>query len=123
MVHYQIQGLVIDNYKTDLPVKKGLSSSAAVTVLVARAFNRVYDIKLTVRGEMELAYLGEIMTPSRCGRMDQCCAFGQNLVLMTFDGDLLDTEVIDIKGQLHVVIVDLKAAKDTKVREGPRARA
>lgn len=38
----------------------GFSSSAAVTVLVARAFNRVYDLKLTVRGEMELAYLGEI---------------------------------------------------------------
>ena len=29
--------------------------------------------------------------------MDQCCAFGQNLVLMTFDGDYLETEVIDMK--------------------------
>ena len=71
LTHYRVRGLKIDNYKTDLPLKKGLSSSAAVSVLVARAFNRVYDLKMTVRGEMEFAYLGEITTPSRCGRMDQ----------------------------------------------------
>ena len=41
-------------------MKKGLSSSAAVTVLVARAFNRVYDIKLTVRGEMELTRVQQL---------------------------------------------------------------
>src|SRR5690606_1948581 len=65
LTHYHVRGLVIDNYKTDLPIRKGLSSSAAITVLAARAFNRVYDLKLTVRGEMELAYQGEITTPSR----------------------------------------------------------
>ena len=63
-VRYHTQGLVIDNYKTTLPLRKGLSSSAAVTVLAARAFNRVYDLKMTVRGEMDLAYQGEITTPS-----------------------------------------------------------
>jgi galactokinase len=40
LTHYHVRGLVIDNYLTDLPVKKGLSSSAAICVLVARAFNR-----------------------------------------------------------------------------------
>jgi galactokinase len=29
MIRYQVQGLVLDNYKTDLPDRKGLSSSAA----------------------------------------------------------------------------------------------
>ena len=76
LTHYHVRGLVIDNYKTDLPVKKGLSSSAAICVLTARAFNRIYDLKMTIRGEMELAYSGEITTPSRCGRMDQGCAYG-----------------------------------------------
>jgi len=71
LTNYHVRGLVIDNYKTDLPIKKGLSSSAAICVLTARAFNRVYDLKMTIRGEMELAYQGEITTPSRCGRMDQ----------------------------------------------------
>ena len=31
---------------------------------------------MTTRGEMEYAYQGELATPSRCGRMDQGCAFG-----------------------------------------------
>ena len=95
LTHYRVRGLVIDNYQTDLPMKKGLSSSAAICVLAARAFNRVYDLKLTVRGEMELAYQGEITTPSRCGRMDQGCAFGNRPVLMTFDGDRLDVAGTD----------------------------
>ncbi len=113
LTNYHVRGLVIDNYKTDLPMKKGLSSSAAICVLAARAFNRIYDLKLTVRGEMELAYMGEITTPSRCGRMDQGCAFGNRPVLMTFDGDRLDTVELQTPCDLHFVIVDLQAQKDT----------
>jgi UTP-glucose-1-phosphate uridylyltransferase/mevalonate kinase len=113
LVHYHVRGLVIRNYKTDLPVKKGLSSSAAICVLTARAFNRVYDLKMTTRGEMEMAYQGEITTPSRCGRMDQGCAFGNRPVLMTFDGDRLDTTEVQVGGEMYFVIVDLKAHKDT----------
>ncbi len=113
LTNYHVRGLVIDNYKTDLPIKKGLSSSAAICVLTARAFNRAYDLKLTVRGEMELAYQGEITTPSRCGRMDQGCAFGNRPVLMAFDGDRLDTSELRVTRDLHFVIVDLQAKKDT----------
>ncbi|MGE5225222.1 MAG: sugar phosphate nucleotidyltransferase [Omnitrophica WOR_2 bacterium] len=113
LTNYHVRGLVINNYRTDLPVKKGLSSSAAICVLAARAFNRVYDLKLTTRGEMELAYQGEITTPSRCGRMDQGCAFGNRPVLMTFDGDRLDTTELQVSKNLHFVIVDLQAKKDT----------
>jgi UTP-glucose-1-phosphate uridylyltransferase/mevalonate kinase len=113
LTNYHVRGLVIHNYKTDLPVKKGLSSSAAISVLVARAFNRVYDLKLTIRGEMELAYMGEITTPSRCGRMDQGCAFGDRQVLMTFDGDRLETQELQVPNEVHLVIVDLQAQKDT----------
>jgi UTP-glucose-1-phosphate uridylyltransferase/mevalonate kinase len=113
ITNYRVRGLVIDNYQTDLPMKKGLSSSAAICVLTARAFNRVYDLKMTVRGEMELAYQGEITTPSRCGRMDQGCAFGKRPVLMTFDGDRLDTEELQVSTEFHYVVVDLNARKDT----------
>jgi UTP-glucose-1-phosphate uridylyltransferase len=112
-IHHCVQGLVIDNHRTDLPIKKGLSSSAAICVLTARAFNRLYDLKLTTRGEMELAYQGEITTPSRCGRMDQGCAFGNRPVLMIFDGDRLETEQLCIGQDLHFVLVDLQAEKDT----------
>ncbi len=113
LTHYHVRGLVIDNYETDLPIKKGLSSSAAVCVLTARAFNRVYDLKMTTRGEMELAYLGEITTPSRCGRMDQGCAFGNRPILMTYDGDHLEVDELQVPDDLYFVIVDLQAEKDT----------
>ncbi|HET9910448.1 MAG TPA: sugar phosphate nucleotidyltransferase [Anaerolineales bacterium] len=113
LTNYHVRGLVVDNYKTDLPIKKGLSSSAAICVLAARAFNRVYDLKLTIRGEMEMAYQGEITTPSRCGRLDQGCAFGNRPVLMTFDGDRLETEELRVNEPLYFVLVDLQAKKDT----------
>ena len=113
LTNYHVRGLVIDNYKTDLPIRKGLSSSAAICVLTARAFNRVYDLKMTTRGEMELAYQGEITTPSRCGRMDQGCAFGNRPVLMEFDGDRLETCELQVKEPMYFVLVDLQAKKDT----------
>ncbi|MBM4149014.1 MAG: GHMP kinase [Lentisphaerae bacterium] len=114
MTHYRVRGLEVDNYLTDLPIKKGLSSSAAVCVLIARAFNRLYDLKMTVRGEMEFAYLGEITTPSRCGRMDQGCAYGNRPTMMTFDGERMDVDELTVKRDLYYVIVDLCAGKDTR---------
>ena len=113
LTHYHVRGLIIDNYKTDLPMKKGLSSSAAVCVLTARAFNRVYDLKMTTRGEMELAYSGEITTPSRCGRMDQGCAFGNRPILMTYDSDRLDVKELRVREDMYLVLVDLGGKKDT----------
>ena len=113
ITNYRVRGLTIENYAMDLPMKKGLSSSAAICVLTARAFNRVYDLKMTVRGEMELAYQGEITTPSRCGRMDQGCAYGNRPVLMTFDGDLLDTKELRVEKDMYFVLVDLLSQKDT----------
>jgi UTP-glucose-1-phosphate uridylyltransferase/mevalonate kinase len=114
LTHYRVRGLEIDNTLTDLPVRKGLSSSAAICVLVARAFNRVYDLKMTLRGEMEFAYMGEITTPSRCGKMDQGCAYGNRPILMTFDGERMDIQELSVPNDFYFVIVDLKAGKDTK---------
>jgi len=112
-VSHHVGGLSLDNYRTTLPMGKGLSSSAAICVMVARAFNQTYDLKLTTRGEMEFAYLGEITTPSKCGRMDQACAYGCVPVLMTFDADILHIDMVELRGSLHLVLVDLKASKDT----------
>jgi len=121
----QVGGIEIVNYKTDLPLRKGLSSSAALCVLVARAFNVAYGLKYTERGEMELAYKGEISTPSKCGRMDQCCAFGQAPVLMTFDGDHMRCERLTLPPgvTLYYVIVDMLAEKDTTVILSELSRA
>ncbi|MDY6784343.1 MAG: GHMP kinase [Cyanobacteriota bacterium] len=110
---YPVGGLEIDNYRTDLPIQKGLSSSAALCVLVARAFNYSYNLKLTIREEMELAYLGEIVTPSKCGRMDQACAYGNRLVMMIFDGEHIEIVELSLRCELFFVIVDLGGYKNT----------
>ncbi len=112
--HCDVGGLEIDNYLTDLPIQKGLSSSAAICVLVARAFNRLYDLKMNVRAEMEMAYLGETATPSRCGRMDQGCAYGNRPILMIFDGTDMDVADLKVAKDLFFVIVDLGASKNTQ---------
>lgn len=67
-------GIRIVNYRTTLPMKKGLSSSAAVCVLIAKCFNEVFHLGLERSEIMELAYKGEMLTPSQCGRMDQVCS-------------------------------------------------
>ncbi|HEY9741658.1 MAG TPA: hypothetical protein V6C90_14300 [Coleofasciculaceae cyanobacterium] len=114
LTHYQVCGLEIDNYLTDLPIQKGLASSTALCVLVARAFNRLYDLKMTIRGEMEFAYLGEITTPSRCGRMDQAYAYGNRPIMMIFDGDRTDVIELNVPKDLFFVIVDLGSSKNTQ---------
>ncbi|MDJ0577812.1 MAG: sugar phosphate nucleotidyltransferase, partial [Xenococcaceae cyanobacterium MO_234.B1] len=114
LTNYGVEGLEVDNYLTDLPIQKGLSSSAAICVLMARAFNRLYNLQLTIREEMEIAYLGERTTPSQCGRMDQACAFGNKPILMTFDGDWVELEELSVKQKLFLVIVDLGGSKNTQ---------
>ncbi len=100
-------------YKRDLPLKKGLSSSAATCVLVARAFNKIHSLNLSIEEEMEIAYQGELLTGSKCGRMDQACAYGQGSVLLTFDGDKMDMDKLIISEPLYFLIADLNAKKNT----------
>ena len=115
LTRYQVGGLAIDNYFTDLPVQKGLSSSAAICVLVAQAFNRIYHLGLTIEAEMDLAYWGERTTPSQCGRLDQACAYGNRPILMTFDGQDISIEPLTVGQELYLIIVDLAGAKNTQV--------
>ncbi len=111
--HYSVGGLRIHITKRTLPMKSGLSSSAAICVLTARAFNQIYKLKLNTIGEMNIAFVGEQRTPSRCGRLDQACAFGVTPVHMVFDSNEISVKPIAIKKPLYMVIADLKAGKDT----------
>jgi galactokinase len=111
---HRVGGLRVTVAATDLPVAKGLSSSAAVCVLVARAYNRCYRLGLSTRDEMELAYAGERRAGSACGRMDQVCAFGQTTVLLIFDGEDLAIEPLLPGATFWLLIVDLGGKKDTR---------
>ena len=110
---YQVGGVKITLKKMTLPMKSGLSSSAAICVLVARAFNKLYNLNLNTMGEMNIAYLGELRTSSRCGRLDQACAFGVKPNLMTFDGDEVEVKTLNVKKHLYWVFADLCAEKNT----------
>lgn len=110
---YKVGGVSIRITSMTLPLKSGLSSSAAICVLVARAFNLLYNLNLNTLGEMNIAYLGELRTSSRCGRLDQACAFGVKPNLMTFDGDEISVEPMIVKSPLYWVFADLCAEKDT----------
>jgi UTP-glucose-1-phosphate uridylyltransferase/mevalonate kinase len=112
--YYDVGGVSIDCTKVTIPIQKGLSSSACVCVLVARAFNLLYNLNMTVRSEMEAAYRGEIMTPSRCGRLDQACAYGERPVLMKFASENIEVERLQVGKDLYWVFADLKGHKDTK---------
>ena len=110
---YKVGGVRIRITDMTLPMKSGLSSSAAICVLVARAFNQIYNLNLNTLGEMNIAYVGELRTSSRCGRLDQACAFGVKPNLMTFDGDEIEVRALNVKRELHWVFADLVGEKDT----------
>ena len=110
---YKVGGVRIRITQMTLPMKSGLSSSAAICVLVARAFNLLYNLNLNTLGEMNIAYVGELRTSSRCGRLDQACAFGVKPNLMTFDGDEIEVKSLNVKKTLYWVFADLCAEKDT----------
>ena len=110
---YKVGGVKIKLVSMTLPMKSGLSSSAAICVLVARAFNNLYHLNLNTMGEMNIAYLGELRTSSRCGRLDQACAFGVNPNLMTFDGEEVEVKRLKVGKPLYWVFADLNANKNT----------
>jgi galactokinase len=111
---HDVGGLRVEVAEADLPVRKGLSSSAAICVLIARAYNRVYGLGLSERDEMALAYLGERRVGSECGRMDQICALGRRPSFLTFDGEDLYVEPLTPGATFPLLVVDLGGTKDTR---------
>ena len=107
-------GIQLDIHGMDLPLKKGVSSSAAVCITVAKAFDSVYGLNLFPHELMDLAYVGERLTGSQCGRMDQACIFGKTPVLLSFTGpDDVRIEPLFPEGGIEMFIVDLAGQKDT----------
>lgn len=111
---YNVEGIKVIVTKMDLPIKKGLASSAAICVLVTRAFNKLYDLNLTIDEERELAYEAEHLAGSTCGRLDQVCASGKKLYKITFYENHTDLQEIKVKKEIHMVVADLNGKKDTK---------
>ncbi len=107
-------GLALTIDRMDLPLKKGVASSAAACLLMARAFNQVYDLGLGIDALMDIAYRAERRTGSQCGRMDQACAYGSTPVALTFDASgACHVESLTVGKAVHMVFIDLAGRKDT----------
>ncbi len=110
---HRVDGVRLSVTATDLPIQKGLSSSAAISVLVVRAFAAVHGLGLDAESEMALAYAGERRAGSACGRMDQICALGRRPAFLSFDGNDLAIEPLVPGRTLWLLVVDLGRGKDT----------
>ncbi len=107
-------GLDLRITSMDLPLRKGVSSSAAVCILVAKAFDAIYQLGLFPHELMELAYRGEKLTGSQCGRMDQACIYGKTPVLLTFQKNMdIRVEPLFPAREIQMFFVDLAGHKDT----------
>lgn len=115
MKHYKVKGGIdIRITSMDLPLKKGVSSSAAVCILIAKALDEVYKLGLFPYELMQMAYQGERITGSQCGRMDQACVYGRTPVLLTFEKSKgVRVEPISVDGTIYMFFVDLAGNKDT----------
>ena len=110
---YSIPGVYIDCYKMTLPMKKGLSSSAAICVAIIDLCSKIYNLKIPLKLQMELAFEAEILTGSKCGKMDQCCALGTGIYDLKFYDDNIDINPIHVPSKLIFVLVDLNGNKNT----------
>lgn len=118
---HRAAGLTLRIVRSTLPEGKGFSSSAAVCVLVARAFNRVYHLGLSISAEMDIAFTAERITGSPCGRMDQIVAIGPaRIARMHFGGELVEFDLVHLPSasatladSCHIVVADLGRRKDT----------
>ncbi len=107
-------GIDIRIRSMDLPLRKGVSSSAAVCILVAKAFDLVYRLGMFPHELMDVAYRGERLTGSQCGRMDQACIYGKTPVLLTFaKASDVRIEPVFPADRIDMFFVDLAGRKDT----------
>lgn len=111
---YKVSGVKIICDKMTLPMKKGLASSAAICVAVIRVYNLLFDLKLSVETEMELAYEAETSTGSKCGKLDQVCAYGQGLRKIVFDSEKIEISSLHTNSNLQFILVNLQGEKETK---------
>lgn len=110
---YNILGcvdLVIDH--KNLPIRAGLSSSAAISNLIVKAFDTAYNLRLTENEIMNISYEAERLTGSNCGKLDQIGILKKGLYDIRFD-DVTTYNQCEINGNWFFLIVVLGTDKDT----------
>lgn len=98
--------------RKNLPIRAGLSSSAAISNLIVKAFDNVYDLRLTENEIMNISYEAERLTGSNCGKLDQIGILKKCLYDIRFY-DVVTYNQCEINGKWYFFIVVLGADKDT----------
>ena len=95
---------------SDVPVGKGLSSSAALEVATLRALNQAFSLQLSDIAIANLAWNAETRYAGvNCGIMDQMAsAMGRDGAAMFLDTRSLEIEYAKIPDDLSIVICDTK---------------
>lgn len=115
MRNYKVGGINIKITNMDLPLKKGLSSSAAICLTVVCAFNEIYRLKMDNEQIKEAAYQGEHLANSKCGRLDQAAIINEGLSLINFYHNYTVSTVIHSSSSVYALVVDLNSKKNTKL--------
>ena len=110
---YKVSGIELEIKKNDLPIKKGLSSSAAICITVAKAYNELYNLNLNKEDIKEIAYEGEHLAKSNCGYLDQESIMNDGISHIIFEKKA-KSERITVKENVYILIVDLNKGKNTK---------
>ena len=113
----------------DLPIKKGLSSSAALSVVSAASIDIISNYSVNSEEELEkisrdernlqkyaeLAYIGERkILQINCGQMDQYASSFGGLVFIDNTLEPAKLQKIIVKSELPIVIGDTMQQKDTQ---------
>lgn len=112
--NYDVRGIDIKINKMDLLIQKGLSSSAAICITVAKAYNELYNLNLTDSDIEKIAYEGEHLAKSKCGYLDQRSIMNNDICHLIFKQNCVESIPISVKKDVNILIVDLNQKKDTK---------
>ncbi len=112
--NYPIGGLEI-SCKTDLPVKKGLASSAAICILIVKAFDRVYNLGLDEKTIIDITFRAENLLGIKCGKMDQAAIiYHKHPIFINFKEDPFTIENIIPSNRFYFVVGNCLGTKDTE---------
>lgn len=111
--NYDVGGIKINIYKTTLLVKKGLASSTAIILTIIESFNKVYNLKLSKKKKMQIAYDVEHYLGSKCGMLDTICAYKNGTYLIEFRKTKTLISKIDISKKFYFIYADLNKSKNT----------
>ncbi len=99
---------------SDVPMKKGLSSSAALCISVCKALNVLDFLGLDMDDLVRVSYRAENgLLGIGCGMMDQTAAAHESPLFIDFENGFRYSP-IEMKHQLPLVVVDLGGERDTK---------